>query len=89
MFKTIALIPSFLSIVVIVSVVICKYFNSPTIYLLVVILTSILYKINTDKKNDKTNFVETVINLAKFIIITGILAYIGVKIVGLFFSGFE
>ncbi len=90
MFRTIALIPSFLGIVVIVSVVFCKYFNSPKILLLTIILASTFYQIDTNKKNNRNyDFSETSINLSKFIIITGILGYIIVKILGLFFSGFD
>lgn len=90
MFRAIALIPSFLSIVVIVSVAICKYFNSSKILLVVIILASIFYQIDTNKINNKNyNFEETLINVSKFIIITGGLGYIVAKIVGLFLSGFN
>lgn len=90
MFTSIAIMPFTLSIIVIVSIVICKYSNSPNILLLIIILASIFYQIDTNKKNNKNYyFAETLINLSKFIIITGILGYIGVKIVGLFFSGFD
>jgi len=90
MFRKIAIIPSFLSIIVIFSLLICKYFNSPSIFLLIIIITSIFYQKDTKKKNNKnSNFEDTLINLSKFIIITGIFGYIVVRIVGLFFSGFN
>jgi hypothetical protein len=85
MFRSIAITPSFLGIIVIASIVICKYFHTPGIFLLIIILASIFYQIDTNKKdNKKYNFEETSINVAKFIIVTGILGYIIVRIIGLF-----
>jgi hypothetical protein len=82
---SIAIMPFFLGGAVIVSLVICKYFHIPFIFLLVTILVSILYQIYTNRKNNKTsNFEDTLINVSKFIIITGILGYIIVRIIGLF-----
>jgi hypothetical protein len=90
MFRPIGIMSLLLGIIVIFSIVLCKYFNSSKIYLLIVIFTSIFYQRDTNKKNNKNyNFPETLINLSKFIIITGILGYIAVKIIGLFSSGFE
>jgi hypothetical protein len=85
MFKSIAILPFSLGIIVIVSIVIGKYYHSPDIYLLIIILTSIFYQIDTNKKNKKKyNFKEILINISKFIIVTGIIGYIIVRIIGLF-----
>jgi hypothetical protein len=74
----------------IASITICKYFNSPTIFLLIVVLASILYQGNKNKKKNETdNFEESLINISKFIIFTGIPGYIVVRIVGFFFPGFN
>jgi len=55
--------------------------------MLTIILVSIFIK---KLKNNKTdNFEETLINVSKFIIVTGILGYIVVSIVGLFLPGFD
>lgn len=90
MLRSIASIPSLLGIIVIISIIIGKYFNSPTIFLLTIILVSIFYQRDTNRKNNKTdNFEETLINLSKFVIVAGILGYIVVRIVGLFLPGFD
>ncbi len=90
MFSSLALVPSVLGIIVITTIVLCKYFNTPVIFLLIVILASIFYQRDTNKKNNKTdNFEETLINVSKFIIVAGILGYIVVRIVGLFLPGFD
>ena len=90
MFSSIALVPSVLVIIVIAAIVLCKYSNSPKIFLVVVILTSIFYQRDTNKRNNKAdNFEETLINISKFIIVAGILGYIVVRIVGLFLPGFD
>jgi hypothetical protein len=57
---------------------------------LVIILVSIYYQRDTKRKNNKVdNFEETLINISKFIIVSGILGYIVVRIVGLFLPGFD
>ncbi len=90
MFNAIALLPAVLSFTVIVSLVISKYFQIPAIFLLIVVLASILYQKETNRKNLKIdNFEETLINVSKFIIVTGILGYLVVRIVGLFLPGFD
>ncbi len=90
MFRSITIMPSVLGIIVITSIVLCKYFNSPKIFLLTIILVSIFYQRDTNRKNNKTdNFEETLINISKFIIVAGILGYIVVRIVGLFLPGFD
>lgn len=82
--------PSVLGIVVIASLVLCKYFNSATIFLLVVLLASILYQRETNRRNQRTdNIEEILINVSKFIIITGIIGFIVIRIVRLFFPGFD
>jgi len=90
MLRSIASIPSLLGIIIIITIIIGKYFNSPTIFLLTIILVSIFYQRDTNRKNNKTdNFEETLINVSKFIIVVGILGYIVVRIVGLFLPGFD
>ena len=90
MLRSIASIPSLLGIIVIISIIIGKYINRPIIYLLTIILVSIFYQRDTNKKNNKTdNIEETLINVSKFIIVAGILGYIVVRIVGLFLPGFD
>lgn len=90
MLSSLTLVPSVLGLTVIVAIVLCKYTNSPKIFLLVVLLTAIFYQRDTNKKNNKTdNFEETLINVSKFIIVSGILGYIVVRIVGLFLPGFD
>jgi preprotein translocase subunit YajC len=90
MFISIAIMPFFLGGAVIVSLVICKYFQVPFIFFLVIIIASIFYQRYTNKENNKTyNFEDTLINVSKFIIITGILGYIIVRIVGLFLASFN
>ena len=90
MLRSIASIPSLLGMIIIITIIIGKYFNSPTIFLLTIILVSIFYQRDTNRKNNKTdNFEETLINVSKFIIVAGILGYIVVRIVGLFLPGFD
>lgn len=58
--------------------------------MLIFILASIYYQNDTDRKNEgKYNFEDTLINVSKFIIISGVLGYIVVRIVGLFVAGFD
>jgi len=62
----------------------------PKIFLLIIIMASILYQIDFNKKNNKnSNFEETLINLSRFIIISGIFGYVSVRIVGLFVNKFN
>jgi TctA family transporter len=89
MLKSIALIPSILGFVIIISIVICKYFNIPQIFFLIIIFISILYYNNNKKNNKNINFEETIINFSKFLIVSGILGYVVARIIGLFFSGFD
>ena len=82
--------PFILGIIIIVSIVICKYIHYPVIFLLTIIIACTLYQKDTNKKNNiKANFEDTLINLSKFVIITGISGYIVVRIVGIFFTGFN
>ena len=88
MFASITMTSLFLSIFVIVSLVTCKYMHSPNIFLLVLILASVFYQKDTNKKNNiNHNIEDTLINVSKFIIITGILGYIIIRILGLFLPG--
>jgi|WetSurMetagenome_2_1015567.scaffolds.fasta_scaffold264791_1 hypothetical protein len=90
MINSLTLVPSVLGIIVIAAILLCKYYNSPKIFLLVVILASVFYQRDTNKRNNKTdNFEETLINVSKFIILAGILGYIVVRIVGLFLPGLD
>jgi hypothetical protein len=90
MFSSLTLMPSVLGIIVIAALFLCKYANTPEIFFLVVILTAIFYQRDTNKKNNKTDdFEETLINVSKFIIVTGILGFIIVRILGLFLPGFD
>jgi hypothetical protein len=83
-------VPSILSIIVIASIILSKYFNKPTIYLLIIILVSILYQLNINKRSDKeVDLEDKLINLSKFIIITGVAGYIVVRIIGLFLPDFN
>jgi len=87
MFSSLALVPSVLGIIVIASIILCKYSNIPKIFLLTIFLVSIFYqKIN---KNKTDTFEEILINVSKFIIVTVIFGYIVVRIVGLFLPGFD
>jgi hypothetical protein len=89
MFRSITIKSSFLSIIVIASIVLCKYFNLPKILLLVVLLASILFQIDSNKTTDKNyNFEEILINLSKFIILSVIFGCIITKILGLFLPDF-
>jgi len=90
MLRSIASAPYILGIIVVISIIICKYFNTPIIFLVSIILVSIYYQRYTNKINNKAdNFEETLINVSKFIIVSGILGYIVVRIVGLFLPGFD
>jgi len=86
MLKSIINSGSLLGAVVIASIVILKYYHIPKLFLLIVILASFFYQKATNRKyNKKYNLEETLINISKFIIITGILGYIIIRIIGIFF----
>ena len=90
MFNSIALVPSVLGFIVITSLVISKYLQKPIIFMLIMVLAAILYQRDTNRENERSyNFEETLINVSKFIIVTGILGYLVVRIVGLFLTGFD
>jgi glucan phosphoethanolaminetransferase (alkaline phosphatase superfamily) len=89
-FNSIALVPSVLGFIVIISLIICKYFQKPYIFLVIVVLAAILYQRETNRENMRTdNFEEALINVSKFIIVTGISGYAVLRIVGLFLPGFD
>ena len=86
----IGIMPFVLGVILIASIVICKYISSPLIFLLVIIIVSILYQRDTNKKNNiKPSFEDVLVNLSKFIIIAGISGYIVVRIIGIFLPGFN
>lgn len=90
MLKSIRLIPLALGLIIVTSIMVCKYFHSPKIFLLIVLLAAIYYQKDSDRKNDeKSRFEDTLINVSKFIILSGILGYMVVKIVGLVVAGFD
>jgi predicted nucleic-acid-binding protein len=90
MLKSIKLVPVLLGLMVIISLVLCKYFNAGGIFLLIIILISIVYQVDTNYKSKQIYHVEeTLINVSKFIIISGIPGYIIVKIISLFLGGFD
>lgn len=90
MFSSLTFVPSVLGIIVIAALFLCKYSHSPKIFLLIVLLASIFYQKETNKKNNRTdNFEETLINVSKFIIVSGILGYIVIRIVRFFLPGFN
>ena len=90
MLRSIKFIPFCLCLIVVTSLIVCKFFNNSTIFLLVIIITSILYQIDfNNKKNKVSNFEDTLMNISRFIIISGILGYVVVRIVGLFVSKFN
>ena len=88
MLKTIDLNSFFLGILIIIAIVVCKYYNTPKIFLLIIIFISILYQVN-NKKNKNINYEETIINLSKFFIISGFFGYVFVRIIRLFLNGFD
>jgi len=87
MLKSIYLNHYFLGFMIIIATVVCKYFNIPIIFLLTIISVSILYYLNNNNKN--LIYEETFIKFSKFFIISGILGYVVVRVIGLFFSGFD
>jgi hypothetical protein len=94
MLKLITSTPSQLGIIVIITIILCKFFHnftlSPIIFLLTIILTLVIYQRYLNiKHNNADNFEETLINISKFIIVTGIFGYIVVMILALFLPGFD
>lgn len=79
-----------LGCIVTLLIISCKYYDFPKLFLLIMIFICFFYQIDSNNKNNKImNFEETLINLSKFIIITGIIGYVVVRIIGLFVSGFD
>jgi hypothetical protein len=79
-----------LGFLVVVSLVIGKYFEKPLIFLLIVVLASVLYQRETNRRNQRTdNFAETLINVSKFIMVSGISGYLVTRIMKLFLPGFN
>jgi hypothetical protein len=83
-------VPAVLGFMVIISLVISKYLQFPYIFLVIVVLAAIVYQKQTNRENMRTdNFEETLINVSKFIIVTGISGYVVARIVGLFLPEFN
>jgi hypothetical protein len=90
MLKSIRFIPFALGFIIVTSIIVCKYFNSPKIFLIIVILASAYYQKDSNRKNgEKDNFEDTLINVSRFIIFSGIFGYVAVRIIGLFVNGFD
>lgn len=80
-----ARVPIILGAITIISVIIAKYMQSPEIFILTVFITSYLYhKYTTPKDAAKLDFDSKVVNIAKFIIIVGVIGVALVKILELF-----
>jgi len=89
MLGSIAVMPFFLGIIVIASIILCKYFDSPKLFLLVILLASILYQRDCNRENNKNyNYEETLINVSKFILLSVVFGCIIAKILGLFLPDF-
>ena len=79
-----------LGLIMVTAIVAGKYFNSPRIFLLIVILISIVYYKSIDKNTKIYNGCEdSLIGVAKLIIISGIIGYLIVRIIGIFIIGFN
>ena len=90
MLSLISPIPLILGFIVTVSIVYCKYYHSPSLFLLIVLLLSALYQISSNRRTNKVmNFEETLINVSKFIIISAIFGFVVVRIIRLFLGGFD
>lgn len=75
---------------VIVALIICKLFNSPTIFLLIIILASIGYQFLGSRNHSRSiNLDEMLINMSQFIIVSGIIGYIVVRVLSYFYRGFN
>lgn len=86
----ITIIPFYFGCIVVISIVICKYYHRPDILLLSIILTSYVYQIVTNRKSNQVyNFDEALINVSQFIIISGITGYLVVTIISYLLSGFD
>jgi hypothetical protein len=82
--------PLVLGFLVVVSLVVSKYFEFSSPFILTVVLASILYQRETNRQNNRIDTVEeTLINVSKFIIITGLIGYIALRMISLFLPGFE
>jgi hypothetical protein len=90
LFNSSARMPLVLGFLVVVSLVVSKYFEFSSLFFLTVVLASILYQRETNRQNNRTDTVEeTLINVSKFIIVTGIIGYIALRMISLFLPGFE
>jgi hypothetical protein len=79
-----------LGIIVIIGISISKYLQIPKIYMVVVILASVFYlRDYNNKKSIKISIEDKITKLSQFIIITGIIGIIIVKILGVFLEKFN
>jgi hypothetical protein len=79
-----------LGIIVIISIIICKYFNIAKTFLLIMALVLMLYQRNINKMHNNTIKLEdTVVNISQFVIIAGVFGVVVSKIVGFFLIGFN
>ncbi len=86
----ITFLPFFWGCIIVISLVICKYYNSPKVLLIFIIMSSFFYQVVTNRKNNKVYDIdEVLINISQFIIISGIMGYLVVKIIGHLLSGFD
>lgn len=86
----VTVMPAFCGAIIIASIVICKFYAVPKIFVIISILVCIFYQIDFIKKNGNSyKFEDSLINVSKFFIISAILGYITVRIVGLFFHVFN
>lgn len=86
----ITFMPYFLGCIVVASLVVCKYIHGSAYFILSLVLCCYLLQKNNNKTSNKIyNYDDIIINMSQFIIISGIIGYIVVKIIGVFVSGFE
>lgn len=79
-----------LGLIVILGIIISKYFQTPEVFLIIMVCASLLYLRYFYKKEIiRFNFEDKLISLAQFIILIGILGFITVKIMGVFLVEFN
>lgn len=79
-----------LGLIVILGIIISKYFQTPELFLIIMVCASLLYlRYSYKKEIIRFNFEEQLISLAQFIILIGILGFITVKMLGVFLVEFN
>jgi hypothetical protein len=79
-----------LGLIVILGIIISKYFQTPEVFLIIMVCASLLYlRYFSSKEIIRFNFEDKLIGLAQFIILIGILGFITVKIMGVFLVEFN